>query len=104
MQYIEISILSIFIAESLCNFVAFGCLYFQDCWNVFDVIVLLISLSFVIIEINTTHTRLHGFLKIRGIFRLVRVIILIRKMNLLRFRREIRLKYKTYSEFDIASP
>jgi len=43
-------------------------------------------------------------LKIRGIFRLLRIFILIRKLNTVRVRREVRIKTTTSLGYDLRSP
>jgi hypothetical protein len=58
-------------------------------WNIFDFIVIILSIAFVILDILVKNEALQAFLKIRGIFRLLRIFILIRKLNTLRIRRDI---------------
>jgi len=54
----------------------------RDYWNILDIIIILISIAFVLLDLLLeTNNALSGFLKIRGIFRLLRVFILIRKVN-----------------------
>jgi hypothetical protein len=47
---------------------------------------------------------LKGFLKIRGIFRLLRIFILVRKLNTLRVKREVRQRKKMGSGYEFTSP
>lgn len=78
----ELVVLGIFVVEIICHIYAFGILFLRDVWNILDIVVILLSIAFVLMDllIKNNHA-LSGFLKIRGIFRLLRVFILIRKLN-----------------------
>lgn len=81
-------------------------LYLRDVWNIADIVVILLSIAFVLLDLLIEdNSSLSGFLKIRGIFRLLRVFILIRKLNVVRVRREVRKK-NIYSSlgYDLRSP
>ncbi len=78
---IELSILGVFCIEILVHTIAFGLLYVRDWWNVFDIIIIILSLVFVFLDIYVQNDQLSGFLKIRGIFRLLRIFLLFRKLN-----------------------
>ena len=93
--YFELVILGFFVAEVILYTVAYRCLYYDDCWNVFDVIVIFLSIAFVLLDLTLgDESALSDFLKIRGIFRLLRVFLLVRKLNELRKKRELALKTK----------
>jgi hypothetical protein len=85
---IELCILGIFCIEIITYILTFHCLYFMDMWNIFDIVIIMISIVFVLLDIFVQNTALSAFLKIRGIFRLVRIFILIRKLNALRVKRD----------------
>jgi hypothetical protein len=88
-MYIELSILGIFVVEIALHIIALGKLYMKDYWNVFDLAVILLSVAFVLIDMLVDNNVLQGFLKIRGVFRLLRIFLLIRKLNTLRVKREL---------------
>jgi hypothetical protein len=48
---IELSILGVFCIEILVHTIAFGLLYVRDWWNVFDIIIIILSLVFVFLDI-----------------------------------------------------
>jgi hypothetical protein len=102
----ELVVLGIFVIEILFHLYAFARLYIKDYWNIADIVVILISIVFVILDLTVSSNSpvLKGILKIRGIFRLLRVFILIRKLNIVRIKREIRSKTMTSSGYDLRSP
>lgn len=65
----------------------------------------MISIGFVLLSLFLSENKtLQGFLKIRGIFRLFRVFILIRKLNAVRIRRDLRKRHITAHGYDLRSP
>ena len=87
--YTEIAILSIFSIEIILSIVALHQFYLRDPWNVFDLFIIIVSITFVLLDVFiSSNQSLKSFLKIRGIFRLLRIFILIRKLNSLRVKRE----------------
>jgi hypothetical protein len=83
---------------------AFCKLYWKDYWNIFDVIIIIISLIFVILDWKINNKQLQAFLKIRGIFRLLRIFILIRKLNTLRIKRDLQKKRQLRFGIDLRTP
>lgn len=82
-QIIELVLLAIFTIEIILNIYVFRSAYF-DKWNVFDIIVIAISFGFVITEMTMRSKNVGTFFKIRGLFRLLRILrisILMRKVN-----------------------
>ena len=77
LTFIELGILGIFVIEIALHLFAFGCLYLDDKWNVFDLIVIILSIVFVILDMFVNNKVVESILKIRGIFRLLRIFILI---------------------------
>ena len=78
---VELVILGIFVIEIGLNLYSYGCKYLKDLWNLFDFIVLLVSIAFVIIEMTVDNDGpLANILRIRGLFRVVRLFILMRKV------------------------
>lgn len=102
---VELAILAIFIIEILMHLVAFKLLYLKDYWNILDIFVILLSVVFVILDINLSDdNNIKGVLKLRGIFRLLRVFLLVRKLNTVRVRREARKKIDHTIGDDFRSP
>jgi len=101
---IELGILAVFVIEISLFLYAYHCLYFEDVWNIFDFVVIILSIAFVLVDMFVENRNLQGILRIRGIFRLLRVFILIRKLNVLRVKREMQVKNKTPLGYDLRSP
>ena len=87
---IELSILGIFAIEITLHCIALGKLYLRDYWNEFDLFIIILSFVFVFLDIFVKNQALQGFLKIRGIFRLLRIFLLVRKLNTLRVKRDMK--------------
>jgi hypothetical protein len=85
---IELSILGIFCMEIGVNIIGFGRLYFRDTWNIFDIIIIILSVIFVFLDIFVNNSSLSSFLKIRSVFRILRIFILVRKLSSLKVRRD----------------
>lgn len=77
---VEIFILAIFSFEIIITTYALRKKYYSDLWNVFDAIVIVVSIVFVILELSLDISTLNSILKIRAMFRLVRIFILMRKV------------------------
>jgi flagellin-specific chaperone FliS len=101
---IELVILAFFVIDISLHIGAFHCLYLRDGWNIFDMVVIALSIVFVILDMNVKNKTVQNILKIRGIFRLLRIFILIRKLNLLRIKRDIQKKKKISGTIDLRSP
>jgi len=86
---IEIVILGLFVLDITLHLTAFCGLYIRDCWNIFDFIVIMLSIVFVVLDFKVDNKTVKAILKIRGIFRLLRIFLLIRKLNALRVKRDI---------------
>ena len=86
---VELAILGIFVIEICLHLIAFSRLYLADRWNVFDMVIILLCLGFVFLDIFVNNQSLKNFLKVRGIFRLLRIFLLVRKLNALRVIRDI---------------
>lgn len=80
--YIELAILIIFIFEILANLYAYGSkFYFRDRWLFFDALVIVGSIILVIVDIIFDESSFNSISKIvRGIFRLLRIFLLFRKV------------------------
>ena len=81
LQIVELIILGLFLLEVSLKFIAFRKIYLCDIWNIFDIAVILISIVFVVLEILLKDSNISDFFKIRGMFRLLRIFLVIRKVN-----------------------
>lgn len=81
LQIVELIILGLFFIEVSLKFIAFRSIYLCDKWNIFDIVVIIISIVFVVLEILLKDSNISDFFKIRGVFRLLRVFLVIRKVN-----------------------
>lgn len=81
---VEIALLCVFIVDIAMQGFAYRALYLRDFWSIVDCLVIMLMLVFVLLDIFTTNQALHGFLKFRAIFRILRVFLLVRKLNALR--------------------
>lgn len=102
-EYIELSILGLFIIEIVLSCSAFGEYYIKDWWNVFDIFIIMLSVLFVLLEMTLRNDKLTGILKIRGLFRLLRIFLLFRKLNELRKKRDLQMRMKTSLGYNIQS-
>eukprot|EP00347_Sterkiella_histriomuscorum_P005745 403355433 len=101
---IELCILGIFVLEIFLHLLAFRMLYLKDYWNIFDLFIIILSVAFVLLDIFINNDVIDGILKIRGIFRLLRVFLLIRKLNTLRVKRDVQQRSLTANGYDLRSP
>ena len=81
LQIVELIILGLFLLEVSLKFIAFRKIYLCDIWNIFDIAVILVSIVFVVLEIILKDSNISDFFKIRGMFRLLRIFLVIRKVN-----------------------
>lgn len=58
-----------------------------------DAVVILVNIVFVIVDMQVSAGILKEVLKIRGFFRLIRIFVLIRKVNQVKTKRERRSKF-----------
>ena len=99
------SILGVFVIEIGLHIFAFHIHYLADWLNILDIVIIILSIIFVLLDILlAADNKFRGFLKVRGIFRLLRIFILIRKLNAVRVRREMRKKLNVGLIFGIETP
>lgn len=84
LQITELVFLFIFWVEISFNFLGFGVLFIKDWWNIADITVILLAIVFVILDMILADSSLSGLFRLRGLFRLLRVGILIRKFDSIR--------------------
>jgi len=83
---IELCILGIFCFEIFFHIVGYGLLYLKDNWNIFDIVIIILSIIFVFLDIFVNNSALSGVLKIRSVFRVLRIFLLIRKLSSLKVK------------------
>jgi cAMP-specific phosphodiesterase 4 len=99
---VELAILGIFVVEISLNIYAYQMFYLNDKWNLLDFIIIIISIVFVVLEMEMEDSSLSGLFRIRGIFRLLRLFLLIRKLNELKKKRDA-IKRKVNAEVSMSS-
>lgn len=104
LQIFELVLLFIFVVETILNFVGFGQLFLQDCWNIADITVILLAIVLVALEMTLTDGQLSGLLKVRGVFRLLRIGILFRKFEAIRKKRAAQRRHQTRDIFHLKAP
>jgi len=97
-------ILGIFVIEIALHIYAYNLLYLRDIWNLIDFIVILLSVLFVLLDMFLPDSGFKNILRIRGIFRMLRVFLLVRKLNTLRVKREVLKRGLTEMGYDLRSP
>jgi hypothetical protein len=101
----ELAILGLFIVEIVLHVFAYRLLYLKDYWNILDIMVIKICLVFVLLDLLLDKSvNIKGFFKIRGIFRLLRIFILTRKLNAVRIRRDLIKKRMATTSFSLKPP
>ena len=77
------------------HIVGYGLIFLKDYWNMVDAVVILVNIVFVIVDtqVDQKNIILKSVLKIRGLFRLIRIFVLIRKVNQVKEKRERRSKF-----------
>jgi hypothetical protein len=92
------------VIEIALHIYAYNLLYLRDIWNLIDFIVILLSVLFVLLDMFLPESGFKNILRIRGIFRMMRIFLLIRKLNTLRVKREAIKKGLTNLGYDLRSP
>ena len=90
---VEVVILFLFCVDIILHICGYGLLFLQDYWNMVDAVVILVNILFVIIDSQISSGILKDVLRLRGIFRLVRIFVLYRKVNQVNVKRERRRKF-----------
>ena len=83
---------------------AYNLLYLRDIWNLMDFIVIILSVLFVLLDMYLPDSGFKNILRIRGIFRMLRIFLLVRKLNALRVKREMVKRGLTKMGYDLRSP
>lgn len=86
-------ILFLFCLDIVLHVCGYGIIFLKDYWNMVDAVVILVNIVFVVVDTNVTSGVVKQFLKLRGFFRLIRIFVLIRKVNQVNAKRERRRKF-----------
>jgi len=86
------------------NFIGFGTLFLKDYWNIADVTVILLAIVLVILDMTLSGGSLSGLLKLRGLFRLLRIGILLRKFDAIRKKSAARRKMFGRDIYNVMAP
>jgi hypothetical protein len=99
-QTIDIIILFIFCADIGARIYAFRMLYLRDYLNIIDIAIIVIAIIFWILDICIDDTYASTIFRLRGLFRLVRVVLLVRKYDQLKVSRKAKMKSEiSFSDF-----
>jgi len=101
---IELSILALFVIEISLHIYAYNMMYLRDIWNLIDFIVIILSVLFVLLDMYLPESGFKNILRIRGIFRMMRIFLLVRKLNTLRVKRDLVKRGLTKMGYDLRSP
>jgi len=101
---IELSILFLFVIEISLHVFAYNMMYLRDIWNLVDSIVIILSVVFVLLDMYLPDSRFKNILRIRGIFRMMRIFLLVRKLNTLKTKRALGKGKLTNMGYDLRSP
>jgi len=104
LQILELMFLFVFCVEISLNFIGFGWLFIKDWWNIGDITVIILAIIFVILEMVIDDGTLNSVLRIRGLFRLLRVGILIRKVDSIRQKSQARKRNQIRDIYHVSSP
>lgn len=61
-KIIELCLLGLFVIETILHIVAYGVLYIKDCWNIFDMIIITLSIIFVFLDLYLDDSSAKGIL------------------------------------------
>jgi signal transduction histidine kinase len=80
------------------HFYAFRCLYLTcDYWNLVDLTLIMATMALVILDVVGTDENLAKVTRIRGLFRILRIVLLIRKVGALTRIQELDKLYEAQS-------
>lgn len=91
-QIIELFILFIFCLDIGARIYAFRMLYLRDKLNLIDIFIIFLAIVFTILDMNISNNTASAVFRIRGVFRLLRVALLIRKLDELKETRKAKMK------------
>jgi hypothetical protein len=103
-QIIELCFLVVFSMETFLNLIGFGRIFVAEYWNTLDIIASCIAIILVSLEITASVSALANFFQLRGFFRLLMIVILIRKFYVIMVRRQARDIVEVRDIFHMSSP
>lgn len=89
----EVVILFLFCIDIVLHVCGYGFIYLQDWRNMVDAVVILLNIVFVVAESFVDNQIVRDILKLRGFFRLIRILVLMRKVTQVNAKRERRRKF-----------
>ena len=89
----EILILLVFTLDIGLHICGYGWIFLQDCWNLVDAVVILFNILLVIVDSQVSSGIIKSILKLRGFFRLIRIFVLMRKVNQVKVKSDRRRKF-----------
>ena len=99
-QITELVILFIFWLDIAARIFAFRMLYLGDKMNLIDIFIIGLAILFTILDMNIDDSTASAVFRIRGVFRLLRVALLIRKLDELKETRKAKQKNEIdYSDY-----
>ena len=118
LEFAELAIVVLFFVEILLKVIAFGMSvsllihiithftdnlkgYFKDCWYCVDAIIISFTLILILLDLNTVNASITGISKMRGVFRLFRIMLLTAKAKDFETKNRIRAKIRGV---DVKSP
>lgn len=93
----ELIVLGSFCLDISLHIIAYGKYYLIDYWNIFDVIIILINVLFVVLDIYDDEGSFSSVLKLRGLFRIMRILIVFRKINMVKAKTDRRRRINILS-------
>lgn len=81
-EYLEVAILGVFCFDIIIHVFGYGVLYVKDYWNIIDAVIIMLSIIFIFLVINIDDNQSQKvFTNIKGVFRLLRIFLLFRKLT-----------------------
>lgn len=97
--------MGVFVLDIVIHIFGYCLLYVKDYWNIVDFIIIMLSLAFIFLVINIDDVQTQQvFNNIKGVFRLLRIFLLFRKLTQLKEKRDIQKRKKINKGFDLRSP
>lgn len=87
-QLVELIFLVLLFSDFLVHIYTFGQLYL-DYWNIFDISLISVNLAIVILDISSNNGKLSQLSKARSVFKILRIILIMRQINSLLKIREL---------------
>jgi hypothetical protein len=97
---IELIILLIFCVDIVARIYSFRMLYLKDYLNIIDITTIILAIILAIIDMSVDNSVASALLRIRGMFRITTLLLLVRKLNEVKGSNKAKKKSEiSYSEF-----